>query len=157
MNSYFQKISSNRNLYILFFACTMLSIAIVSSLIELYILKEMPSTTYWKKYNFVEKIFYLLLVYPIVATFLHQWLTYKVFGSFTESRIVLILISGIIYGVVNGAFLEKYITYTFQGVCLMSAFLYWPGKLMNKYFVTLFIQILYNGVLIFIQLLINRN
>lgn len=151
MNSFFQKISTNTKAYILFFVALMFGVVLISSLIELLIIGETSNSARWLSYSLLEKILLVIIIPPIIETFINQWLVFKMVGSYTDNRIFIILVSAVIFGLLHGPDYIKMTVSFFLGIILMSAFIMWEGKSLSKYLVTVIIHMLYNAILVILS------
>lgn len=147
MISYIQTISKKRGPYILFFLSVLIGILLINAFA--YAVFNLSSTRlqHINNYSKLERFLFDIILAPFIETFINQWLVYKIVSSYTENKIIIILISSMFFSLLHGFSYERIIVTFFQGIFLMIAFIYWEGKTTSKYMITAIIHLIYNSIL----------
>lgn len=153
---YIQRISKKRVSYILFFVSILIGILFIYACVNEVFHFSSAKPQHLNNYDKLERFIFDILLAPFIETFINQWLVYKIVSSYTENKIIIILISSIIFSLLHGLSYDRIFVTFFQGIFLMIAFIFWEGKTTSKYTITALIHLIYNFILFCLLLFVQK-
>ncbi len=107
------------------------------------------------KYSFGWKIVLGTILAPFIETLINQWLVFKILRRYTTNINLIIFISALLFGLSHW-YSVGYIFFTFIiGIFLMQAFIFWSGKDLSKYMMTVIIHMIHNTIMLILSLFIK--